>query len=342
MKNTAIEVIAEQQRVQLAAVLNTAAVPLIAHHQRVMADISQSLIPNLDHLIPKLDVGDLFPTVRMLDSILGPDLNWIKTLNQQVVADLLPKIAMPSFHVPTAMFNVGLPDGLFDGLRDIIGSADWAQLVRRIGVPSNWPDEFDDVLPELVEIVNIEGIPAAWVPRTSILEALIAAGSATARSELLIRHREEILQDCTDSVDDLDDTFLAPYLPIAKEVLTVCRGGHWAVGAIAAVTLVHNLVEALRWVSDPQRVTKYHSLREDESASRLLEQATRAPLIRFYDDWNPKSGRPRPAHLTRHVVSHQLDEKQVSARNCVVAVMLMASLLVTIEQLELGRGEAAA
>jgi hypothetical protein len=41
-------------------------------------------------------------------------------------------------------------------------------------------------------------------------------------------------------------------------------------------------------------------------------------------------------------VSHQLGEDQVSARNCVVAVMLMTSLLVTIEQLELGREAVAA
>jgi hypothetical protein len=76
--------------------------------------------------------------------------------------------------------------------------------------------------------------------------------------------------------------------------------------------------------------------------SQLLEQATRAPLVKFYDDWNPKSGQPRPVHLTRHVVSHHLADDQVSARNCVVAVMLMASLLVTVEHLELGRGETAA
>jgi hypothetical protein len=339
MKNTAIEVIAEQQRAQLTAVLNTAMGPTIAQHQRIMSEISGSLIPNIDHLIPKLNVSGLLPTAGVLGPVIGPDLSWIKSLNQEMVADLLPKIAVPTFHVPLVpLFDIRL----FDGLLDVIRGADWARLIRRIGVPSNWPDEFDDVLPQLVEIVNGEGIPVAWVPRTSILEALIVAESATARSELLIAHRDEILQDCMGSVENLDDAFLAPYLPIAKEVLTVCHGGHWAVGAIAAVTLVHNLVEALRWVSDHQRVAKYHSLREDESASRLLEQATRAPLIRFYDDWNPKSGQPRPAHLTRHVVSHQLDEDQVSARNCVVAVMLMASLLVTVEQLELGRDGVAA
>ncbi len=76
-------------------------------------------------------------------------------------------------------------------------------------------------------------------------------------------------------------------------------------------------------------------------AVRLLEQSTRAPLVLFYDDWNPKSGKPRPTHLTRHVVTHQLAEDQVSARNCIIAVMLMSSLLVSVEQLELGREEAA-
>lgn len=338
MKITTIEVIGQQQRAQLSAVLSTAIGPVIAQHQRVMAEISKSLVPNVEQLIPTYNVSGLFPTERVLGSIVGPNLSWIKA-HQEVVADLLPKLVLPNFHVPLVpLFDIRL----FDGLLDVIRGADWARLLRRIGVPSNWPDEFDHVLLQLVEIVNGEGIPVAWVPRTSILEALIAAESATARSELLIAYRDEILEDCADLVENLDDAFLARYLPIAKEALAVCRGGHWAVAAIASVTLVHNLVEALEWVSDRQRVAKDHRFRADESVSRLLEQATRAPLVRFYDDWHPKSGRPRPTHITRHVVSHRLDEDQISARNCVVAIMLMASLLVTVEQLELGRAEVAA
>ncbi len=194
----------------------------------------------------------------------------------------------------------------------------------------------------MLEIVNNEGIPVAWVPRSTILKALVAAESPEARSEILVAHRDEILEDCAGWLDGLDDELVNPLLPMAEKVLAACADGHWEVAAVTAVGVTHSMVETLRWVTDHQRVRKYHRLTMQLPASQLLEQATRAPLVKFYADWNPKSGQPRPAHLTRHVVSHHLADDQVSARNCVVAVMLMSSLLVTVEHLELGRQEAAA
>ena len=132
-----------------------------------------------------------------------------------------------------------------------------------------------------------------------------------------------------------------PTLPIARKVLDGCQDGHWEIGAISAVAVIHGIVEALRWAYDQQKVVAHHSLKKTDGAERLMEQATRAPLVRFYDEWNEKSGKPRPAHVTRHVVSHKLGPDQVSERNCIVAIMLMCSLLRTVYELELG-GDATA
>lgn len=221
-------------------------------------------------------------------------------------------------------------------------NTDWTEVLRRQSIPANWSPAIDDRLELLIEMESGEGIPAAWVPHAGLLTALLDAAPGDERSALLIERREEILEDCADWVDDLEDEFLAPVLPVAREVLDACRSGHWRVAAISAVTVVHNIVEALHWVSDRQRVAKHHRLTMNTPHSRLLEQATRAPLVPFYDEWNPQSGKPRPVHVTRHVVSHHLDADQVTERNCIVAVMLMSSLIVTVYQLELGRGEHAA
>lgn len=315
-----------------AAALNVAIAPIVAQQFNIMSQLAASTLPKLNNLLPKVDLSGLMQTQDLLRSIALPSIEWEQFNRQwlgQFVPAILPIITVPHFELPT-------------GMLDFLGTIDWGLLTRRSRVPSNWPDEFQEHLPTLLDMVNIEGIPAAWVPRREILRLLLAAGSPNERSELLIAHRDEILQDCLDWVDRLDDEFLAPQLPIARKVLAACKGGHWEVAAISAVAVVHAVVESLHWASDRQRVQKHHKLTMELPLSQLLEQSTRAPLVPFYDEWNPKSGKPRPAQLTRHVVSHQLAEDQVSARNCIVAVMLMCSLLVSVEQLELGRGEAVA
>lgn len=316
-----------------AAAVNVAIAPVLAQQSRMINQLALSVLPNLDNLLPKIDLSEYFRTQELVRSITLPHVEWLEQFNRQWLAQILPpilpRITVPHFELPV-------------GLLDVLQSTDWDLLTRRSRVPSNWPDEFEEHLPALLDMVNIEGIPAAWVPRQELLVQLLAAESATERSELLIAHRDEILEDCLDWVGNLDDEFLDPQLPIARKVLAACKDGHWEVAAISAVAVVHAIVESLHWASDRQRVQKHHQLTMELPLSRLLEQSTRAPLVIFYDDWNPKSGKPRPAHLTRHVVSHQLAEDQVSARNCIVAVMLMSSLLVSVEQLELGRGNVAA
>lgn len=318
----------------LAAALIPGISAIVAQQERIMVDLMKSLTPTIN-LIPQIQFDAILRTESIARAALT-DMTWLNQTNQTMLEDILPK--MSGFTLPP-MPSLGfeMPSGFFDAVRGI----GWEKLTRGWHVPSNWPDGLSD-LPQLLEIVNNEGIPIAWIPRSSILKTLITAESSEARSEILVAHRDEILEDCIGWVEGLDDELVSPLLPLARKVLAACADGHWEVAAVTAVGVTHSMVETLRWVSDHQRVRKYHRLTIQLPASRLLEQATRAPLVKFYDEWNPKSGQPRPAHLTRHVVSHHLADDQVSARNCVVAVMLMSSLLVTVEHLELGRQAVAA
>jgi hypothetical protein len=306
---------------------------------------AQNLLPKMDSLVPALNIASAMPAfdyssimpttgiadiLRIQESMLAsmPDYSqMLGGLSRDWLAAIQPQINFAANLQP-----------IFDMLR----SFDWESIARRQRIPANWPDDFHDKLPALVELVNEDGIPATWVPRAEVLDPLLAASSGEERSEVLIHHRDDILDDCAEWLDDLTDPLLDPVLPIAREVLDACRRGLWKVGAISAVQVVHSIVESLHWVSDRQRVAKHHILTVKTPFTKLLEQATRAPLILFYDDWNPLSGKPRPTHLTRHVVSHRLGEDQVSERNCIVAVMLMASLIVTVYQLDLGQREIAA
>lgn len=304
----------------------------MAAWQPQLAALQVNIVPK-SHLAAISSLAAAIPRPIVMPE-LPPDLTEsIRSMAQSVAVSQASALAQIAANMPP------LPD--LSGFRKLIADSiltpellEWLRTAHR---PANWSDAVEEQIDAVVELVNEEGIPVAWVPRTTILEALLGASPGDERSLLLINHRDEILEDCTSALARLEgDTAEFPALPIAQKVLAGCRDGHWEIAAVTAVTIVHGTVEALRWASDRQRAIRQHALQTDEGSDRLMEQATRAPLVRFYDEWHAKSGKPRPAHLSRHVVAHNLAPDQVTERNCIVAVMLMASLLRTVHELELG------
>jgi hypothetical protein len=63
-------------------------------------------------------------------------------------------------------------------------------------------------------------------------------------------------------------------------------------------------------------------------------RAALAPIGRFYTAWRHDSGQPPPEALSRHVTVHQADQGHYTAGNAIVAVMLAASVLRALDELE--------
>lgn len=319
--------------------------PIYEQNNQIAARLVETMRPTLDRvaLVQTSIVTDavslhmpVFKTIESgIKAYIGSDVarlaDQIKPLPSMLPTFSLPRLTvpMPSFTFPTA-------------LTDIVRGFDWEALERRLQTPRNWPEGFEPYLPDLLTMLNDEGIPVAWVPRWELLEQLIGAGSAEARSELLVEKRQDIVGDCAELLEDIETESLLPMMPSVEEILEACRAGLWKAAALAAVPLIHSVVESLEWVTDRQRAQKYHAITATVSLRELMERATRAPLVLFYDDWNPLSGQPRPMHLARHVMSHRFGPEQVTDRNCVVAVMLLTSLFVTVDQLGLAARKLAA
>lgn len=304
------------------AALQTLAASVAAQQAELRASLMATMAPALQQV--NLAYKPVMPASTTSDLIRHASA---ALESARVLSAWSPKITVPKFTMPT----ITVPTGMFDVLRGF----DWDAFERRIRVPRNWPTAYEQYLPDLASMVNDEGIPVAWVPRWELLETLLGAPDATARSLLLVKHRDEILHDCEIALDDVSDPALMPFMSTVRELLSASRYGLWKVTAISAVAITHSIVERLEWVSARQQVKKHHALQESVTLAEVMERATRGPLVLFYDDWNPKSRRPRPTHLTRHVVSHRFGPEQVAERNCVVAVMLLTSLMVTVDQLEL-------
>lgn len=214
---------------------------------------------------------------------------------------------------------------------DLFASIDFESIRRRLLVPSNLPTRYEALLPEMKRLLEEEGIPLAWVPRQETVEALLAAPSPEARTAILLEHADEILEDCADLVAEMDAESLVGVLPIAREAIEGFRAGHRKIAAIGAVTVTNTVVEQNRWATNERSARKHYALSSDIDIRHFALVTTLAALIVFYREWHPQAPAPMPDSLARHVVSHNLRDEHLSERNCLIAVMLMTSLLQTVQ-----------
>jgi len=101
-----------------------------------------------------------------------------------------------------------------------------------------------------------------------------------------------------------------------------------------AVNVTESFVR--EWIAEKYHKVKKHVLEADPAKakanepwipSRLRLEMMILPLLKFYDDWHPKSGMSAPTDLSRHVTTHQATAAHYTTVNALVAVMLMTSLL---------------
>ena len=110
--------------------------------------------------------------------------------------------------------------------------------------------------------------------------------------------------------------------------------GHQHGAQALAVNVTESFVR--EWIAEKCHKVKRHVLDADPVKadpnepwipSRLRLEMMILPLLKFYDEWHPKSGMSAPADLSRHVTAHQATAAHYTTVNALVAVMLMTSLL---------------
>ncbi|GAA3595534.1 hypothetical protein GCM10022198_19240 [Klugiella xanthotipulae] len=286
------------------------------------------LISAMKSVNPVVDLSPFVESVNVSQSFATGIAPLIAKIQTSV-----PKISFPTvarFMIPTLSWIAQ------DQLDRIFERIDWESLRRRSLIPANWPENFEEFLPAIEEALNVEGLPLAWVPRREIFLKLVTASSAEERIVILHEHRDAVLEDCTKLVLGFENDFMAAQIPLAEEVIEACHSGHWRVAAVSAVMIVHTIVENLDWPTNPQGLVKNHGFAGSSVSDETIEKATRAPFVSFYVEWHPKSGKPQPKGIARHMISHRVSDEHLDEHNCMIAVMLMASLMESVFQLGLG------
>jgi hypothetical protein len=223
----------------------------------------------------------------------------------------------------------------------LLGGIDFAKLFDELNItdldgfyPPNWPPNV--ALDTITEVINDDGIPIVWVPRESIVEQVLAAGSRPERIAILLEHSADVAADCRAVLDEITEPTLAGQVPLAVRALEAIADGHLE-AAQALATVVTETVVAGALSGKYEEVKKV--VRFDHNKvpwTRLRLAAALGPIHRFYTPWFKSSGAPAPEGLSRHVTVHGANVSHYTPGNALVAVLLVTSVLRAIQEWQEG------
>jgi hypothetical protein len=224
----------------------------------------------------------------------------------------------------------------------ILGGKDFRQILLerldklRIQIPSELPNWGTDVdFDDAGKIALDDGIPLAYIPPAGIVTKLLAAPTPEDRRTVLATDTAAITDACSAIVADPKITAAFPeYTLLAQAAVRALTDGHHQGAQALAVNVAESFVR--EWIAEKYHKVKKHVLEADPAKadpdepwipSRLRLEMMILPLLKFYDEWHPKSGKTAPADLSRHVTAHQATAAHYTPINALIAVMIMTSLL---------------
>ncbi|MBW0275323.1 hypothetical protein ATM97_29035 [Nocardia sp. MH4] len=275
-------------------------------------------------VLPTIDLGRQFF-----------ELNHLRTADFDTYTSTLSKLRMDLAPVmnTSRLFvdyfpSIGLPESIVTpAVSDLLRS-----LAKRY--PSNWPE--DDALDfELArEIVEDDGIPIAYIPRAEIVADLAEADDRVGRVEILVARTADIVDDCREALDRRVHPKVAAQKVLLERAIETLEQGHLESAQALAVnicdTLITEHINESHGKAKNQCVVK--NLAEAFATNTLRYTLGVAPVVNLLTEWSPKSGKPRPAPLSRHVSVHRAHPEHYTPENAVLAVMVATSLALALNE----------
>ena len=207
----------------------------------------------------------------------------------------------------------------------------------RQAMPTNW-ENVDEDWDAAIEIMNREGIPLIWIPRGSIVGALMDAVGTAERQAILIDARHEIVADCLAVLTQVTAPELVPLTGLAADAARALDDGHFAAAQALSAnifdTWLHDVVFRRRVLFEPPRKREgfYAAIRRqivalsgETSLRELKRTGSLTPVLMALQSF--VRGGPVPAQLNRHATAHAAGPEQYSDVNAVIALMLTTSVL---------------
>ncbi|WP_093470418.1 hypothetical protein [Streptomyces melanosporofaciens] len=189
-------------------------------------------------------------------------------------------------------------------------------------------------LSDLRALASSHGIPVAWVPSADVLRRLATMShSHEEKLQVLIDARAEIIALCREKLDECTDDWLGDTAVVAEKALAALADGHHEAAACLALLGSEDLIYEMSHLT---RRAKYKDLtdvaKQDPGGLFAHSHYVLAPLVTLYTDWWAKNDDPVPTALSRHAVVHRLPLEHLSEGHCLIAVMLLVSMVREAQQ----------
>ncbi|MFE6157106.1 hypothetical protein [Streptomyces sp. NPDC057889] len=182
----------------------------------------------------------------------------------------------------------------------------------------------------LLDLARDHGIPVAWVTPAETLSRLAVVGAGHDDKLAVLADSENAIRAlCRVKLDECTDEWLTGEVEAGEKAMAAWADGHREAAACLAVAgleqMLHNLTHVPRGRGAHGRLQKAG---EKEPNSYLPKhQYALAPLNAFYTPYDPAKGQAVPTTLSRHAVVHHLPLSHLSEGHCIIAVMLLVSII---------------
>ena len=231
----------------------------------------------------------------------------------------------------------------------------WDQLERnerafRSSLPPNWnsPEIEFPSLEELKILQLEEGLPLAWVPPNSVLQAILGCSTSASRRRVVAGESAKILTARLSELRGLRSGETKEWRASAREAASAMKTGHWRAGqALAAIALD---TATVKFVKSAYKDAVTHSRKgkggvrlatppgssEDSLPTWMDVDYPRALLVLHgifgaFAEYDENGLTSVPRQFTRHGTVHSVGRPQYNKANAVIALMHLVGLLCLIE-----------
>lgn len=191
-------------------------------------------------------------------------------------------------------------------------------------------------LSQLHALARNHGIPVAWIPPAGVIRELVQADDHhDAKLDVLVSHQGKIRTACRRTVPEDSDGWHTDYPKTARRVLAAWDDGHLLAAGCLALAAAEDIMFLVARV-ERTRYKMYDGLKkaagmEPHPQWWPQDQVVLTPIEPLFSQYFPERDDPLPQNLSRHAVMHRLPLEHMNDGHCIIAIMLMVSLLAELE-----------